>query len=93
MAEFCVKYGTMHEATFRRTKSWDAAISAAAEKWWPPTDVIRDYAVIVEMTADGREEIVVDTPQLLVSSGSTTQPGRAAEPGADAENCSIVWLL
>jgi hypothetical protein len=65
MVEFCVKYGPLHEATFRRLKSREAAIGAAAEKWWPPTDVIRDYAVITERHSDGSEEIVVDTPQLL----------------------------
>jgi hypothetical protein len=65
MAKFCVKYGALHEMTFRCVKSQDAAISVAAEKWWPTTDVIRDHAVIVEMTADGGEEIVVDTPHLL----------------------------
>ena len=62
MTKFCIKYGPLHEITFRCVKSREAAIGIAAEKWWPTTDVIRDHAVIVEMTTDGGEEIVVDTP-------------------------------
>lgn len=65
MTQFCVKYGALHEMRLICVKSRDAAISIAAEKWWPPTDVMRDYAVIVEMKPDGNEEIVIDTPQLL----------------------------
>lgn len=65
MTRFCVKYGALHQNTLLSVKNRDAAIKAAAKRWWPPTDVIRDYAVIVEMQPDGSEEIVIDSPQLL----------------------------
>jgi hypothetical protein len=75
MTEFCVKYGALHETTHRHVKSLDAAISAAAEKWWPPTDVMRDYAVIVEVMPDGNEKIVIDTPKLLTLIQASHTPG------------------
>lgn len=65
MAQFCVKYGALHESTFLCVKNRDEAIEQAAKQWWPPTDVLRDYAVIVEMQPNGNEEVVIDTPQLL----------------------------
>ena len=64
MAEYCVKFGAMHETALRKEKSREDAIKAATEKWQKAENVEHDKGVIVEFQPDGKEKTIVDTPEL-----------------------------